>query len=135
MKLTKIKYDELGNKAKETYNFQKLSSILVDYGYATNWLNVDFESADFIAVHFDGVDILKIQLKGRMTIDKKYLNKDIYMAFPLNGDFYLVPHDELVNLAGEGTSWLESSSWIEKGGYSSQSPSSTSIELLKQYKL
>jgi hypothetical protein len=84
---------------------------------------------------FNGVDILKIQLKGRMTIDKKYLNKDIYMAFPLNGDFYLVPHDELVNLAGESTSWLESSSWIDKGGYSSQSPSSASLELLKQYKL
>jgi len=135
MKLTKVKYEDLGNKAKETYNFQKISAILVDYGFATNWLNVDFKSADFIAVHFNGLDILKIQLKGRMTIDKKYLNKDIYMAFPLNGDFYLVPHDELVDLAGKSTGWLESSSWIDKGGYSSQSPSSSSLELLKQYKL
>jgi hypothetical protein len=55
VKLKKVIYSELGNKAKETYNFQKLSAILVDYGYATNWLNVDFESADFIAVHFNGM--------------------------------------------------------------------------------
>jgi len=135
MKLEKIKYKELGNKAKETYNFQKLSAILVDYGYATNWLNVDFESADFIAVHFNGIDIIKIQLKGRMTIDKKYLNKEIYMAFPLKGDFYLLPHDELVSVARESTTWLESSSWTDKGGYSSQSPSSETLKLLKQYKL
>lgn len=135
MKLNKIKYNELGSKAKETYNFQKISAILVDYGFATNWLNVDFKSADFIAVHFNGLDILKIQLKSRVTIDKKYLSKDIYMAFPLNGDFYLVPHDDLVEFAGKSTSWLDSSSWIDKGGYSSQSPSSATIELLKNYKL
>ena len=123
MKLTKIKYDDLGSKAKETYNFQKISAILVDYGYATNWLNVDFESADFIAVHFNGEDIIKIQLKGRVTIDKKYVGKDIWITFPLNEDFYLLPHDELIQITDKTTNWLESSSWVDNGSYSSKSPS------------
>ncbi len=45
------------------------------------WLNDDWEGADFIAVHLDGEQMLRIQLKGRITIDKKYLNKGVYIAF------------------------------------------------------
>lgn len=135
MKLERIKYDDLNGRAKETYNFQKVSSILVEYGFATNWLNVDFESADFIAVHFNGIDILKIQLKSRVTIDKKYIAKDIWITFPIQNDFYLVPHDELVEIVGRTTNWLNSSSWIDKNGYSSQSPSSSMVEELQKYKL
>lgn len=135
MKLTKIKYEDLNGRAKETYNFQKISSILVEYGFATNWLNVDFESADFIAVHFNGVDILRVQLKGRVTIDKKYIGKDIWIAFPLENDFYLLPHDELVEITGRTTNWLASSSWNDNSGYSSQSPSAQMKAELLKYKL
>nr|BDT27410.1 hypothetical protein BHI3_08760 [Bacteriovorax sp. HI3] len=135
MKLTKIKYEDLNSRAKETYNFQKISSILVEYGFATNWLNVDFESADFIAVHFNGLDILRVQLKGRVTIDKKYIGKDIWIAFPLANDFYLLPHDELVEITGRATNWLESSSWNDNSGYSSQSPSAQMKTELLKYKL
>ena len=42
-------------------------------------LNNDWEGADFIAVKGD--DMLKIQLKGRLTVDKKYLNKDLHISF------------------------------------------------------
>jgi hypothetical protein len=135
MKLDKVKYEELNSRAKETYNFQKVSALLVDYGFATNWLNVDFESADFIAVHFNGIDILKIQLKGRVTIDKKYLNKNIYITFPFNGEYYLVPHDVLIEITSRTTNWLESSSWIDNGGYSSQSPNNEMKKALDLYKL
>ena len=135
MKLEKVKYKDLNSRAKETYNFQKVSALLVDYGFATNWLNVDFESADFIAVHFNGFDIMKVQLKGRVTIDSKYIGKEIWMAFPVDNDFYLVAHDELIEIVKVTTTWIKSDSWNIHGGYSAGKPSVKMLEALQQYKL
>jgi hypothetical protein len=41
-KLTRIEYNKLNARQKETYNFQKASAILADYGFATIKLNDDF---------------------------------------------------------------------------------------------
>lgn len=65
---------------KESYNFQKASAVLADYGFVTNLLPYDWMGADFLAQHLDG-DWLKIQLKGRVTIDPKYENKEIFIMF------------------------------------------------------
>lgn len=96
MTLQKINYNDLNLKAKEMYNFQKVSAVLADYGFTCMWLNNDWEGADFIAVHYDGFTTLKVQLKARMWFDKKYLNKDIYMCFREDDETYLYPHDELL---------------------------------------
>ena len=50
----KIKYGSLNNRQKESYNFQKVSSILAEYGFVTMKLNDDWQGADFIAQHIDG---------------------------------------------------------------------------------
>jgi len=81
MKLNKVKYSQLNSKQKENYNFHKIAGVLADYGYNSMRLNDDWQGADFISIHTDGNNMLKVQLKGRFTIDKKYLNKDIYIAF------------------------------------------------------
>jgi len=135
--LTKVPYKKLSGKAKETYNFQKVSAMLVDYGFATNWLNVDFESADFIAAHFNGVDIIKVQLKSRITISKKYMGKgkDIYICFPLGDSFCLVSHNKLVQYIGKATDWLKSYSWRKNNGYSAAQPSKKLKELLAKHLL
>lgn len=140
LRLKKTPYGKLSSKAKETYNFQKVSGKLVEYGFATNWLNVDFKSADFVAVHFDGVQILKVQLKSRITISKKYIGKDIYICFPFKEEgsfddtrFYLIPHEKLVEQIGQCTTWLKSNSWIKKGAYSASKPSKKLEGLLKDY--
>jgi len=73
-----IKYSELNSRQKENFNFQKVSSKLADYGFNCMWLNDDWQGADFIACHIDGNTFLKIQLKGRLTIDKKYSKKNIF---------------------------------------------------------
>ena len=39
------------------------------------------------------------------------------MAFPVTGQWYLVPHDTLVRIVGETTNALESRSWQENGLY------------------
>lgn len=135
LNLKKIQYTKLSSKAKESYNFHKLASILADYGFSSNWLNVDFESADFIAVHFNGIDVLKIQLKGRLTINRNYEKKDIYIAFPYQDNFYLIPHDKLIKIISSATTWLTSDSWKMKGQYSSQSLNKDLKERVLQFQL
>ena len=110
----KINYTDLNAKAKEMYNFQKFSSILADYGYTTMWLNNDWEGADFIAVHIDGATTLKIQLKGRFSFSKKYMGKNILIAFIENEKYYIYPHDELLellNFTKTDKTWLDHGKW------------------------
>ena len=79
MKFNKVNYNELNAKQKENYNFHKVAAALAEYGYNSMRLNDDWQGADFIAVKGD--EMLKIQLKGRFTVDKKYIGKDIYISF------------------------------------------------------
>jgi hypothetical protein len=75
MKLEKINYNDLNAKAKEMYNFQKVSAKLEDYGFTTMWLNNDWQGADFIAVHADGATDIKVQLKGGFHSAESTLEK------------------------------------------------------------
>lgn len=112
--LSKIKYIELNSKQKENYNFHKVASALADYGYNSMRLNDDWQGADFIAIN--GYNMMKIQLKGRFTVDKKYINKDIYIAFIENDIIKLYRHDDAVESLSENIK--NSKSWSELGGYS-----------------
>ena len=79
MEMKKINYRDLNSKEKENYNYHKTASALTDYGYDSMLLNNDWKGVDFIPVKDD--EMLKVQLKGRFTIDKKYIGKDIHIAF------------------------------------------------------
>jgi len=85
----KIKYEDLNSKQKEIYNFQKVASVLADYGFNCIKLADDWCGADFLAYHKNGAETLKVQLKGRLSIDKKYLGKDLFIAFPVDQTWYL----------------------------------------------
>ena len=112
--LNKVDYNSLNAKQKENYNFHKVAAALADYGYNSMRLNDDWQGADFIAIK--GEEMIKVQLKGRFTIDKKYLGKEIYIAFIEDGVIKVYYHDEVVNsLSG---SILETKSWKEIGSYS-----------------
>ena len=116
MELNKIKYTDLNSRQKENYNYHKVASALADYGYDCMRLNNDWQGADFIAVHNDGKQMLKIQLKGRFTIDKKYQKKDIYIAFLEEGIVKIYKHDEVIDFLPDNIK--NSVSWAEKDGYS-----------------
>ena len=113
-----VEYRELNSRQKENFNFQKVASQLADYGFNCMWLNDDWQGADFIASHIDGSTFLKVQLKGRLNIDKKYNGKDIYIAFNQDGQWYLYPHDKLQDELLEMGLMAGSKSWDENGGYS-----------------
>ena len=135
MRLKRITYDELNSKQREIFNFQKLAARLADYGFNCIKLDDDWQGADFLAYHKDGSTTLKVQLKARAVISKKYRGKDLYLAFPADGLWYLLPHDELVAIAAETTSWLQSPSWIERGLYSVVRPSRRMLERLSDHAL
>jgi hypothetical protein len=93
--MKKVDYNKLNAKQKESYNYQKISGVLAEYGFTTYRMHDDYNGSDFHAVHIDG-HVLKVQLKGRVTIHKKYLRKEIYIAFSNNREkWYLYPHDEI----------------------------------------
>ena len=113
MEFTKVNYQELNAKQKENYNYHKVASALADYGYDSMRLNNDWEGADFIAVKGD--DMLKVQLKGRFTIDKKYIGKDLYVAFIESNAVKIYNHDLIVQELSENIT--ESKSWKVNGLY------------------
>ena len=135
MKLRRIDYGDLNSKQKEIYNFQKVAAVLADYGFNCIKLADDWRGADFLAYHKDGEEALHVQLKGRLTIDRKYCGRGLWMSFPVARTWYLVEHDELVRIVGENSNWLESSSWIDRGAYSSGRPSRTLLKALEAYRV
>ncbi len=114
----RIKYNELNSRQKENFNFQKVASELADYGFNCMWLNDDWQGADFIACHINGDTFLKIQLKGRLTIDQKYSGKDIFVAFNQNNNWYIYPHDQLRDEILSFGLMAGSKSWDINGAYS-----------------
>lgn len=116
--LHRVKYKNLNARQKENYNFLKLSSRLADYGYMTMRLSADWQGADFIAQHIDGKTFLKVQLKSRLAFNKKYLGKDICVAFVHRDEWYLFQHDELLRRVLRSTRIGRTVSWRKRGGYS-----------------
>lgn len=113
-----IKYQELNSRQKENFNFHKVSAELADYGYNCMWLNDDWQGADFIACHIDGNKFIKVQLKGRLTLDKKYNGKNIYIAFNQDSKWFIYPHDELQKELLSLGLMSGTKSWDENGSYS-----------------
>ena len=112
----KASYSKLNSKQKENYNFHRLASLLASFGFNCIWLNDDVHGADLLALSTEG-DVFKIQLKGRLTFDKKYMGKDLYVAFPSDDGFYIYLHDEALKLFID--KYETTSSWKDKGIYHS----------------
>jgi hypothetical protein len=135
LNLTRIRYKDLDARQKENYNYQKLAAVLADYGFVTMRLSSDWRGADLIAQHIDGDTFLKIQLKGRLTFCDKYVGKDLHIAFPRRGDWYIYPHDELLEKVDAMIRIKRTQSWTENGIYSFASLSKRLFNLLNQYQI
>ena len=125
--------EQLNGRQKEIYNFQKSAALLADYGFNCIKLADDWRGADFLAHHFDGKTTLKVQLKARLTVDRKYADQELWINFPVRGTWYLVPHDRLVEMVKQTTNWLNTSSWLEHGSYSSANPGPKLLEQLHPF--
>jgi len=135
IQLAKIEYARLNARQKENFNFLKVSAVLADYDFMTMRLSDDWQGADFIAQHVDGGTFLKVQLKSRLAFGEKYKGKDLYVAFFHEGDWYLYPHDELLERVLADTGVGNTVSWSERGGYSFPCLSQHMRNLLEPYRI
>jgi frataxin-like iron-binding protein CyaY len=135
LELKRVRYEELNARQQENYNYQKVSAVLADFGFTTMRLSDDWQGADFLAQHINGGMILKVQLKSRLVIDKKYAAKDLWVCFCNGKDWYMYPHDEMMNRILATTEVSKSESWNVQGGYSYPRLSKALLELLKEYAL
>lgn len=133
--LQRIKYDDLKPRQKEQFNYQKLSAVLADYGFRTIPLGDDWNGADFLAYHIDGTTTLKVQLKGRVTFAEKYRGKELWIAFRDGNDFYLFPHDTILQLMLDKGRLKGTESWDDKGGYSFNYMTQEMKQMLAAYKI
>jgi hypothetical protein len=61
--------------------------------------------------------VLRVQLKGRLHVDKKYEGKNLWLCFPADDGWYLGPHDEILSHLLESTGIGETESWRKDGNY------------------
>lgn len=128
----KVQYSSLKARQKELFNFQKIAATLADYGFNCIKLADDWQGADFLAYHMNGTTTLKVQLKPRLTIDPKYCGKDIWVAFPHEGCWYLIKHDCLVEKIRKQAKWLNSATWTDGKSYHSTSINPDLLESLAE---
>jgi hypothetical protein len=134
MKLKRIAPANLSAKQKEAYHFQKVSAVLADYGYQTIKLSDDWCGADFVAQHLDGT-VLKVQLKGRLTVSKKYEKKDLWICFPSGDVWYIYPHDIILAALIKDKKNSIQNTYNAGGGYSFPSLSKELSRLLSEYEI
>ena len=103
----------LSSDAIEVINRNALVTVALNQGYNA-FLPVFDNGIDLILHNEATGDTKLVQLKGRWTIDKKYLGRNIWVAFPDCGEWYVAPHDEMVTLGERHT---QTASWA-KGTYS-----------------
>ncbi len=131
-----VAYENLNAPQKEIYNFHKIAARLADFGYNCIRLSDDWQGADFLACHIDGETILRIQLKARLTIDRKYAGKGLYIAFRQGDETYVYPHDDFMQTVIDKAVMDESSgNWREQGFRSWRTPPKWAVDVLRRYKL
>ena len=76
----------------------------------------------------------------RFAVLKKLQGKGIYVYFPAGkyfeslDSFYLISHDELLEIIAKQKNYLNTLSWKEGGAYSCVSLSETMMSCLEKYK-
>jgi len=126
---TKSRYD---SQIREVVNRNTVVSLALAQGFNA-FLPVYDGGVDFILYREADNVTRKVQLKGRWMIDRKYKGRDIWMAFPIRGEWYLMPHDEMLALAEAEGKTLKSISWTEGGAYSWRNPSKAMIAHCQKY--
>jgi hypothetical protein len=135
MKLKPVQYTKLNSRQKESYNFQKVSALLADFGFTTLHLSDDWKGADFIAKHVSGATLF-VQLKSRLTINKKYSKTNPYICFPTKDRvWYMCRHNQLVKLVLKNTNVRRTVSWATHGGHSQAHPRRALLPALERYRI
>lgn len=98
-------------------------------------MNDDWNGADLVAIHINGSDVLRVQMKGRLVIAKKYAGQSLYIAFPADSEWFLYPHDRIMSTILTDSRVAHTSSWVNGGMYSWPTLSEANRRLLEPWRL
>ena len=133
--LVPVPYAALNGRQQENDNFHKVAARLADFGFTSMRVTDDFEGADFIALHVDGETMLRVQIKGRLTLDRKYIGRGVHVVFRLDDRVFLYPHDEMVERVEASGRMVGTASWDVKGSYHWPRPPAWAMAMLEDYGL
>lgn len=131
MNRSKVVYEDLTARGQEAFNTAKLAGVLADYGYSVHPVANDSHGADLLAYR-PGEVPLAVQLKGRVTVARKYMGQQLHMAFPVGESFCMIDHDELVTVL-DGLGLLDNHSWSRDGLWHRGNPSAALRAALRDY--
>jgi hypothetical protein len=120
------------SQVREVINRNALVTLALEHGFNA-FLPVYDGGVDFILYREEDGLVRKVQLKGRWYIDRKYEGRDIWIAFPVEDDWYVAPHDELI-VMGEQAGFTSTASWVEGGAYSCPKPSRAMLAELARFR-
>lgn len=129
----KVRFADLSDRLKRNFNYQKVSAVLADYGFATFWISED--GADFLAIHKDGGvrSVRKVLIKEWITIADECRGKDIWIAAPHARGWFIYPHDAMLELIEAVEPFKCAASWQTDKLHSWQSPSNALLDTLAPY--
>jgi len=119
-------------QVREVINRNTVVSLALEQDFNA-FLPVYDGGVDFILYRESDARVRKVQLKSRWMIDKKYIGRDIWIAFPIDGDWYLMPHDVMLASA-EADGVTRTASWKEAGAYSRRRLSAALVEQCTPYR-
>ena len=95
----KVDNRQLNARQQEVYNFHHIAACLAKYGYATYVIRDDWSGGDMFARHMISGEPMTIQIKSRITFDRKYIGKGLWIGFPEQDgqSVFVYPHDGVLN--------------------------------------
>lgn len=134
-KRDKINYDSLSAPQQLAYLYQQFAARMADYGYHCTQTNKNRFAVGCMATHLSGATS-KIQLTAGVTFTEKYKGKDTYIAFQQAGEFYVYPHDTLMQkFISDGFKITGTNSWEKHGSYFSPDIPDRMLKYLEKYKI
>jgi len=102
----KKRYEAFDSRSKEAFNMAQLGALLAQRQEFLSVLRYDVNGADVISTNPKSLVSRHIQVKSRPTVSKKYIGKDLWIAFPQwtsaqSQSWYLIPHDLLMQIWGK----------------------------------
>jgi hypothetical protein len=97
-----LKFD---GKSQEAFNTAQLGAVLARRQEYLLRLPFDSNGADVLSYNPETLRTTPIQIKSRLSISRKYLGKNLFIAFPIwetesRQAWYLLPHDTLAEIWG-----------------------------------
>lgn len=112
----KTEYMGFDSRSKEAFNTAQLGAVLARKEEYLLPLRFDSNGADVLAYNPATNRTRAIQIKARVAVARKYLGKELWIAFPRwvadhQQDWYVVPHDTLEALWGKTRTWQKDAEW------------------------